>query len=162
MIIKDVLVIYLGVRLRNLSSKKQRFKSKSRILAGFTTQTSKFVTAAIHMLQREERANIEKIKGCLFYSGKTPINQSQHSEMYFEAPIARKHIKWKSILEDSATCHENAAKPCHVACHVKGWPEEENVSDHAQRGWFYNAGQQTENTWNLMAPYRQGRTQSFI
>ena len=64
-IIKDFFVIYLGVRLRILSSKKQRLKSKSHILAGFTTQASKFVTEAIHILQREQRANIEKVKGCL-------------------------------------------------------------------------------------------------
>jgi len=64
-IIKDSFVIYLGFRLRIISSKKQRFKSKSRILAGFTTQASKFVTDVIHMLEREERANIEKVKGCL-------------------------------------------------------------------------------------------------
>ena len=82
--------------------------------------------------------------------------------MYFEAPISFKPIKWKSILEDSATCHGNAAKRCHVACHVKGWSEEEHVSDHAQKGWFYNARQQTENMWNLMAPYRHRRTQSFV
>jgi len=65
LIIKGFFVIYFGVCLHILSSKKQRFKSKSRILAGYTTQASKFITEAIDMLQREELENIAKVKGCL-------------------------------------------------------------------------------------------------
>jgi hypothetical protein len=49
---------------------------------------------------------------------KDPLNQSFHFESYFEGPMAVKHTKWKSILEDSATSRGDAIEYFHVACRV--------------------------------------------